>query len=218
MSSVCHSAQFESPGGVLHLARSAMPRVVLEQSTPSVNDGPITSHSPMTNQKILIEQRGHWKNDFGVPVNVQVHIQRARRTMSTTCPHLVFLRESYTSRVGTDGTTQVLAPTPTTHPDWNTEWGGGTFAPFASMQSGDNNASEWPAITSWQSTPEATTVLNEIRVPEGQSLDVRFRVGLVTNAFVNVNWGDAKPRNNYDIAFVWAFSNTMRFVATPEPI
>lgn len=211
---ICTSAQFQTSDGVLHLARSAMPRVVLETRTPSINDGPITSHSPMNNQKIMIDQRGHWKNDFGVPVNVQVHIQRARRTMSTTCPHTVFLRESYTTRVGVDGSAQVMAPEPRTEPDWNTEWGGGVFAPFGSMQSDK----EWPAITTWQSTPEATTVLDQIRVGVGESLDVRFRVGLVTNAYVNVPWGDAKPRNNYPTAFVWAFSNVLRFHAFPEPI
>lgn len=210
---ICVSKQFTTPGGVLHLSRSAMPRTVLEQTTPSVNDGPITSHSPMANQKIMIEQRAHWKNDFGVPVNVQVHIQRARRTMSTTCPHVVFLRERYTTRVGTDGTTQVMAPEPTTNPDWNTEWGFGLFAPFNGM-GGD----KWPSITTWQSTPEATTVLDQIRVDVGQSLDVRFRVGLVTNAYVNVPWADAKPINNYPTAFAWAFRNTIRMVATPEPV
>lgn len=167
----------------------------------------------MDNQKIFIEQRGHWKNDFGVPVNIQVHIQRARRTMSTTCPHTVFLRESYTTRVGTDGITQILAPTPTTHPNWNTEWGAGLFMPWNAT--GNN---EWPSITTWQSTPEATTVLNQIRVDVGQSIDVRFRAGLVTNAYVNVPWGDARPGNNYPIAFMWAFANTMRFLATPEPV
>lgn len=210
---ICTSPQFSTSDGVLHLARSAMPRVVLETRTPSVNDGPITEHSPMNNQKILIDQRGHWKNDFGVPVNVQVHIQRARRTMSTTCPHTVFLRESYTTRVGTDGATQVMAPEPLTNPNWNTEWGAGLFAPYDRMGGG-----EWPPITTWQSTPEATTVLDQIRVPVGQSLDVRFRVGLVTNAYVNVPWDDAKPKNNYPTAFVWAFSNVLRFHAFPEPV
>lgn len=210
---ICTSEQFTTEGGVLHLAASAMPRVVLETTTASTGDGEITSHSPMTGQRILIDQRGHWKNDFGVPVKVQVHIQRARRTMSTTCPHTVFLRESYTTRVGTDRATQIIAPTPTTNPDWNTEWGFGLFAPFNRM-GGD----EWPPITTWQSTPEATTVLNEILVPVGQSLDVRFRVGLVTDAYVNVPWEDAHPGNNYPRAFVWAFRNTMRMVATPLPV
>ena len=211
---LCTSKQFSTDNGVLHLARSAMPRIVLESTSNSMNDGNITGHSPMNNQKIMIEQRGHWKNDFGVPVNVQVQIQRSRRTMSATCPHTVFLRERYTTRVGTDGITQVMAPEPTTEPDWNTEWGGGIFAPFGSMQA----ENEWPAITSWQSTPEATTTLDQIRVDVGQSLDVRFRVGLVTNAYVNVPWEDAKPRNNYPIAFVWAFRNVLRFFAFPEPV
>ena len=210
---ICTSAQFATDNGVLHLARAAMPRLVLEATTASVNDGDITEHSPMTNQKIMIEQRGHWKNDFGVPVNVQVQIQRARRTMSTTCPHTVFLRESYTTRVGTDGATQVMAPEPRTDPDWNTEWGYGLFAPFNKMGN-----DEWPPITTWQSTPEATTVLNQIRVDVGQSLDVRFRVGLVTDAYVRVPWEDAHPGNDYPRAFVWAFRNTMRFLCFPEPV
>lgn len=210
---ICTSPQFTTADGVLHLARSAMPRVVLETRTPSVNDGPVTEHSPMNNQKVMIDQRGHWKNDFGVPVNVQVHIQRSRRTMSTTCPHTLFLRESYTTRVGTDGTSQIMAPEPSTEPTWNTEWGGGLFAPFNGM-GGD----KWPPITTWQSTPEATTVLDQIRVPVGQSLDVRFRVSLVTNAYIQVPFGDAKPLNNLPIASVYAFSNVLRFHAFPEPI
>lgn len=214
----CVSAQFTADGGVLHLSRSAMPRIVLESKSSSLNDGPVDGHSPMKNQKIMIEQRAHWKNDFGVPVNVQVQIQRSRRTMSTTCPHTLFMRETYTTRVGTDGRTQVLAPEPTTHPTWNTEWGGGNFAPFNSMQQSNDNKPEWPAITMWQSTPEATTTLNQIRVDDGQSLDVRFRVGLVTDAYVNVPWQDAKPRNNYPIATAYAFSNVIRFFAFPEPI
>lgn len=210
---LCTSAQFSTENGVLHLSRAAMPRVVLETRTPSVNDGEIKEHSPIDNQKILIEQRGHWKNDFGVPVTVQVQIQRARRTMSTTCPHTVFLRESYTTRVGTDGVTQIMAPEPTTEPTWNTEWGAGLFAPFNGM-GGD----EWPPITTWQSTPEATSTLDQICVPAGQSLDVRFRVSLVTNAYVRVPWGDAHPRDGRPTAFVWAFSNTMRFFAFPDPV
>ena len=215
---LCVSPQFSTSNGVLHLARSAVPRIVLETTSPSMNDGPITGHSSMHNQKIMIEQRGHWKNDFGVPVNVQVQIQRSRRTMSTTCPHTVFLRESYTTRVGFDGTSQVMAPEPMTHPTWNTEWGGGIFAPFGVLQTGDQGAKEWPAITSWQSTPEATTTLDMIRVDVGQSLDVRFRVGLVTDAYVNVPWNDAKPRNNYPIATAYAFRNVLRMIAYPEPV
>lgn len=215
---LCHSKQFTSSDGVLHLARSAVPRIVLESTSQSMNDGPITGHSPMRNQKIMIDSRAHWKNDFGVPVHVQVQIQRSRRTMSTTCPHTVFLRESYRTRVGTDGTTQVMAPEPTTHPDWNTEWGGGTFAPFGTMQESEDGKKEWPAITTWQSTPEATTTLDMIRVDVGQSLDVRFRVGLVTDAYVNVPWDHAKPRNDYEIATVYAFRSTIRFLTFPEPV
>lgn len=211
MANPCVSKQFTVTDGVLGLARSAMPRVVLENTSMSTGDGPITAHSTGQAPKVLIESRSHWVNDFGADVLVQVQIQRARRTAYTTNPHMVFLRERVTTAVGRDGVQQVRAPEPEVYTTWDTEWGGGDFLPFA------NGA--WPQKVTVMSTPQATSTLNMILVPAGQALDVRFRCALVTDAWVHIPWGDVQKVGHFEhVAQCMAFNNTTRFIALPVPV
>lgn len=209
---ICTTPQFTVTDGVLGLSRAAMPRVVLEAVEHSQADGPVTEHSTARSPKIFIEQRCHWKNDFGVPVWLQVQVQRARRTMTTTNPHHLFLRERWTTAVGTDGATQVLAPEPRVDETWDTEWGGGQFHP---RREGEG----WPKVVTTLSAPAATSTLSMITVPEGQSLDFRLRVALITDAYVKVPWEDQKKVDPFPhMATMFAFRNTTRFLATPMPI
>lgn len=209
---ICTTPQFTVTDGVLGLSRAAMPRVVLEATEQSQADGPVTEHSRMSSPKIFIEQRCHWKNDFGVPVWLQVQVQRARRTMTTTNPHHLFLRERWTTAVGTDGATQVLAPEPRVDETWDTEWGGGQFHPWRKDEG-------WPKVVTTLSAPAATSTLSMITVPEGQSLDFRLRVALVTDAYAFVPWDDQEKVDPFPhMATMFAFRNTTRFLATPMPI
>ena len=209
---ICTTDQFTVTDGVLGLSRAAMPRVVLEATQESTGDGPVTEHSNMSSPKIFIEQRCHWKNDFGVPVWLQVQVQRARRTMTTTNPHHLFLRERWTTRVGTDGATQVLAPEPTVDDTWDTEWGGGQFHAWREGEG-------WPKVVTTMSAPSATSTLSMITVPAGQSLDFRLRVALVTDAYAFVPWDDQEKLDPFPhMATMFAFRNTTRFLATPMPV
>ena len=209
---ICTTRQFNVTDGVLGLSPAAMPRVVLEATQPSINDGPVTGHSTARSPKIFIEQRCHWKNDFGVPVWLQIQVQRARRTMTTTNPHHLFLRERWTTAVGTDGATQVMAPEPEVYTTWDTEWGGGQFQAWR-----ENGG--WPQIVTTLSAPAATSTLGMITVPIGQSIDFRLRVALITDAYAHVPWDDQKKVDPFPhMATMFAFSNTTRFLATPIPV
>lgn len=209
---ICTTRQFTTDDGVLGLSRAAMPRVVLEATQQSINDGPVKEHSRMEAPKIMIEQRCHWKNDFGVPVWMQIQVQRARRTLTTTNPHHLFLRERWTTAVGTDSRSQVMAPEPTVNTTWDTEWGGGQFIPWREGEG-------WPKVVTTLSAPAATSTLSMITVPEGQSLDFRLRVALVTDAYAFVPWGDQTKVEPFEhMASIFAFSNTTRFLATPIPV
>lgn len=209
---ICTTRQFTVTDGVLGLSRAAMPRVVLEATQQSINDGPVTEHSSQANPKIFIEQRCHWKNDFDVPVWLQVQVQRARRTMTTTNPHHLFLRERWTTAVGTDSGTQVMAPEPRVDQTWDTEWGGGQFQAWREGEG-------WPKIVTTLSAPAATSTLGMITVPVGQSLDFRLRVALITDAYAHVPWGDQTKQEPFQhVATMFAFSNTTRFLATPIPV
>ena len=209
---ICTTSQFTMTDGVLGLSRSAMPRVVLEATQQSINDGPVTEHSSQANPKIFIEQRCHWKNDFGGPVWLQVQVQRARRTMTTTNPHHLFLRERWTTAVGVDSGAQVMAPEPRVDQTWDTEWGGGQFHAWREGEG-------WPKIVTTLSAPAATSTLGMITVPEGQSLDFRLRVALITDAYAFIPWGDQTKQEPFEhVATMFAFSNTTRFLATPIPV
>lgn len=209
---ICTTSQFTVTDGVLGLSRSAMPRVVLEATQQSINDGPVTEHSSQANPKIFIEQRCHWVNDFDGPVWLQVQVQRARRTMTTTNPHHLFLRERWTTAVGSDRGTQVMAPEPTVDQTWDTEWGGGQFHAWREGEG-------WPKIVTTMSAPAATSTLGMITVPAGQALDFRLRVALITDAYAHVPWGDQTKQEPFEhMATMFAFSNTTRFLATPIPV
>lgn len=200
--------------------RSAVPRLVVEHVANSTADGPFTQQAPasiypagtpiVTSLKTLIDQRAHWKNDYGVPVQVQVQIQRARRTMYTSAPNFAFIRERYTTRIGYDSPVPIVAPDPNPTSTWNTEWGGGIDVGVRSNGSGG-----WiPNYGQFRlSTPESSLTLPLARLEADQAIDVRFRAALITPYL----WWDNIDAGNRSFE-MYAFSNTIRILAFPEPI
>lgn len=213
----CATSQFTTNGGILGLDRSAMARVVARSTVESIGDGDHGAQDPAEvvpeedwakvshRQKTMIDQRVHWKNDFGCPVTVQVQIQRARRTMWLSSPNFAFIRERYTHRVGVDSGTNVLAPEPDTHEVWDTEWGGGIDV---GLEDGKPRYGQFR-----NSTPESTLMLEPVRVGTTQSIDVRFRAALITAH----RWWQPSLVPEF-VARMEAFSNTMLLWAYPEPV
>lgn len=212
----CTTGQFTTNGGILGLDRSAMVRVVARSTVESTGDGPHGAHAPArvfpddaTHSralKVMIDQRVHWKNDFGVPVEVEVQIQRQRRTMHLSSPRYAFIRERYTLAVGTDGPTNVLAEEPDPTIRWNTEWGGGIHTGL--------KPDGKPAFGQYRaSMPESTLMLEPRRVGIGQSIDVRFRAGLITP----YDWY-ADSEIEFPVAHMEVFSNTILLRAFPEAV
>lgn len=204
----CATSQFTTNGGILGLDPSAQARIVSESTQASVGDGPLASNAnPGVPGKIMIDQRSHWVNDFGVPVQVQVQIQRARRTMLLSSPNFLFIRERYTYVVGYDTSGPILAPTPSVDPTWQTEWGGG-------IDVGIKNVSGTLTPNYGQfrlSTPESMLFIPLMRLEIGQSIDVRFRASCV-NPYTW--WTNAPSQKNE----IYAFSNTIRMLAFPEVV
>lgn len=225
MATQCVTGQFTTNGGVLGLDRSAMSRVVARSTQPSTGDGPHGGHAPARvfpegaavspNLKIMIDQRVHWKNDYGVPVEIEVQIQRQRRTMHLSAPNYAFVRERYTHRVGVDGAQQVLAPEPDPTTAWNTEWGGGIHVGLKTAAQGwpeDDRGK--PLYGQYRSSmPESTLTLEPILVGVDQSLDVRFRAGLITP----YDWWQSSELE-FPVAHMEIFSNTILFRAHPQPV
>lgn len=220
MTTQCTSSQFTTAGGVLGLDRSAMSRVVARSTQPSTGDGPHGAHAPARvfpegssvspSLKTMIDQRVHWKNDYGVPVEIEVQIQRQRRTMHLSSPNYAFVRERYTHRVGVDGRQQVLAPEPDPTTAWNTEWGGGIHVGLKT--SGDNAGK--PLYGQYRSSmPESTLTLEPILVGVNQSLDVRFRASLITP----YDWWQHSELE-FPVSHMEIFSNTILFRAHPQPV
>lgn len=216
MATQCTTRQFTTNGGVLGLDRSAMSRVVARSTVESTGDGPHGAHAPARvfpetdvvsrNLKTMIDQRVHWKNDYGVPVLVQTQIQRQRRTMHLSAPNYAFVRERYTQRVGTDGATNVLAPEPDPTVQWNTEWGGGIHTGL--KPGGKPNFGQYRA-----SMPESSLMLEPVRVGVGQSIDVRFRCSLITP----YDWYQAS-QIEFFVAQMHVFANTILLWAYPEAV
>ena len=212
------TSQFTTNDGILGLDRSAMSRVVARSTVQSTGDGDHGAHAPAAvvpegaaydpNLKTMIDQRVHWKNDYGVPVTVQVQIQRARRTMLLSSPNFAFIRERYTHRVGVDLLTNVLAPEPDPTTIWNTEWGGGIDVGQTNVKP---NYGQYRA-----SAPESSLMLEPIAVGANQSIDVRYRAALITP----YRWW-TKESYEYDAWFVAraeAFHNTILLWAYPSAI
>lgn len=203
---VCATAQFTANNGVLGLDRSAQARLVVENKQSSTGDGPIANNAnPGIPGKILIDQRAHWVNDFGLTVQVQVQIQRARRTLYCSAPNYLFIREAYTWLTGSDSSGPITAPTPDIASNWQTEWGGG-------IDVGINGNPAKPNYGQWRlSTPESALFLPLITLNAGQSIDVRFRA----NACNPYQWWTNAPTQ---VTEIYAFSNTIRMVAYPGVI
>lgn len=214
------SRQFVTAGGVLGLDRSAVPRVVVENVASATGDGPFGQQAPASIYpdstpinsylKTMLDQRAHWKNDYGTAVQVQVQIQRARRTMYTTAPNFSFIRERYTTRIGYDSPTPVTATNPDPTTIWNTEWGGGIDVGVRAAEGGG-----WvPNYGQFRlSTPESSLTLPLARLEVNQAIDVRFRAALITPYL----WWDNIPEGRRAFE-IYAFSNTIRIVAYPEPL
>lgn len=214
----CTTSQFTTNNGVLGLDQTAMSRVVRRATAQSVGDGPFDAAAPNRvfppekwdsvshKLKTMITQRVHWRNDYGIPVDVEVQIQRQRRTMVLSSPNFAFVRERYTTKLGydTDGT-QVLAADPDPSKVWNTEWGGGIWTGFTD---GKPNEAHYRA-----SQPESTLVLEPIRLGPNQALDVRFNASLITAH----DWWDKSVIENYR-AEMYVFANTIQFRAFPQPV
>lgn len=212
------TSQFTTTGGVLGLDRSAMSRVVARSTVQSTGDGDHGAHAPQsivpedatysTSLKTMIDQRVHWKNDFGVPVTVQVQIQRSRRTMLLSAPNFAYVRERYTHLVGTDIITNILAPTPDPTSVWNTEFGGGIDV---GLDAGKPRYGRYRS-----STPESSLMLEPVEVGATQSIDVRFRAALITPFRW---WAPASYTNQDDfVARMEAFSNTILLWAYPTAV
>ena len=217
MAAQCTTTQFTTNNGILGLDRSAMSRIVARSTVESTGDGDHGAHKPQSVEpatdwnsvshslKTMIDQRVHWKNDYGVPVEVETQIQRARRTMVLSAPNFAFIRERYTFRVGIDSTTNVLAPDPDPTTVWDTEWGGGIDLGLANGQ---------PKYGRYRSsTPESTLTLEPVRVGVGESIDVRFRAALITPYL----WWQPSKIENF-VARMEAFSNTILLRAYPQPV
>lgn len=209
--------QFTTNSGVLGLDRSAMSRVVARSTVESTGDGDHGAQQPQNVEpkedwgkvshslKTMIDQRVHWKNDFGVPVTVQVQIQRSRRTMTLSSPNFAYIRERYTHRVGSDVGTNVLAPDPDPSKIWNTEWGGGIDVGL------ENGKPRYGRFRN--SAPESTLMLEPVRVEPNQSIDVRFRAALITPYL----WWQPSTMSDF-VARMEAFSNTLLLWAFPEAV
>ncbi|AJE32507.1 hypothetical protein B842_03270 [Corynebacterium humireducens NBRC 106098 = DSM 45392] len=217
------TSQFTTNGGVLGLDRSAMSRVVARSTVQSTGDGNHGAHAAASvvpeessnspALKTMIDQRVHWKNDYGVPVVVQTQIQRARRTMYLSAPNFAFIRERYTHRVGVDQLTNVLAPEPDPTSVWNTEWGGGIDIGVEGREGGGVS----PRYGQYRaSMPESSLMLEPVRVGVGESIDVRFRAALITP----YRWWNRDGYANPDhyVARTEAFSNTLLLWAYPEAV
>lgn len=212
------TSQFTTNDGILGLDRSAMSRVVARSTVQSTGDGDHGAHAPGAvvpadasydpNLKTMIDQRVHWKNDYGVPVIVQVQIQRARRTMMLSSPNFAFIRERYTHRVGVDLVTNILAPDPDPTTIWNTEWGGGIDV---GLEGGSPRYGQFR-----NSAPESSLMLEPLEVAANQSIDVRYRASLITP----YRWWTKESYANQDhfVARAEAFHNTILLWAYPRAV
>lgn len=190
----CASEQFDAVNGVLHLGYSAMAREVAWTEQASVGDG---AFSELTSTgKLMVDMRLHWKSPYKCPVIVEPWYQRQRRTMQMQFGNYAYIRERYTSAVGVDSGTPILAPEPSTDPTWNTEFGGGLNADTSLGGQYRTSVCE-----------SACQCIFPTRVDVGQSIDVRVRATLFTQTpFAG------GPNNN----FAYAYSNFLRFRAYPE--
>ena len=186
--------------GKLGLAYSAFGRMVAWGKSYAIGDGAFGQQTEVG--KMLIDQRLHWKSTYNCPVTAMVFVQRRRTTLDLLLGNMCYVRERYTWATGIDTTTLVAAADPTTAPYWDTECGGGASV---SGQNGGTNRFRY-------STPESGAWLEPITVNAGQSLDVRYRETLYTQAWAG--GGSAGGGENT----VYTFHNTIYVFALPEPL
>lgn len=175
---ICVSEQFSDAGGILALGYSAMGRIVANTVAFPLTEG--NQETPPNPQTIMIEARAHWVSAYTAPVTVMPIVQRQRTVFKARFGNTLFTRERYTVAVGVDSTTPILAPEPTTIPEWSTEAGGGTEGAGT-------------AGSMFISTPESAATLAQYTVEPGQSIDVRYRVTPYAT-YTGGTWGGS---NNY---------------------
>lgn len=193
MAVVNATQQFAVVGNKLALSYSAMAREVAFAEAGSTGDGEF-GEQPITGKQ-MVDMRLHWKSTYQVPVIVEPWYQRQRRTLQMQFGNFAYIRERYTFAVGVDSTSQIIAPEPTTYPDWNTEFGGGL------------NAAE-PLGGAYRTSmcESACMCIFPTRLEVGQSLDIRVRSTLFTQTpFAGGNSGN----------FAYGYMNFLRFRAFP---
>ncbi|MGW4578266.1 DUF7172 family protein [Rhodococcus aetherivorans] len=213
---VCTTEQFTHDGGVMGLAASRFPRVVAITRTVAENDGALTTETQMGSaapywtvaedlrspfaHRILIDQELHWANTFPCEVKVIPVIRRARRYIRTITNCLIYVRDSYTVRVGPDSPVPVQAVEPDLSA-YTSEWGGGRIQDVSS-------GLDW--YSRWIAAPEYTTWMDTLTVPEGHSVSLRCRVGVILpNGFQSAQTSKYPE--------VRVHHNTLALIALPSP-
>lgn len=223
---ICTTSQFRTNNGILGLDRSAIPRIVVESTATSTGDGKFSQQYPfetlpkkgeqVKELKLMIDQRVHWKNDYNTGVQVQVEIQRARRTMFTSAPNYAFIRERYETATGFDtGGNEIRAEEPDPTEKWATEWGGGIDIGLGEKDSNGDNVPRYGQFR--LSLPESSFAMPLLKLADGESIDVRFRASLITPYLWWTNV--IKDADTNEAMFqMYAFANTIRITAYPEPV
>lgn len=186
---ICVGPSFRATGNVLDISFYWGRRAHQTNFVPAVNDGAFTTQTSLPGLN-HIDTTQTFVNATGIDLRMWVEIQPGSKYVKASQPNLVFLRHRATQAVGV----APVADDPNLLTDFDSEFGGGLdliTADDAVPLSGVAEFSQ-PVMPYW---------LDEILVPAGQSLQVKYRCA----HYSPDPWSDTANNNvaTYDATARW---------------
>lgn len=164
MPKVCVSDNLSVAGGRLGLAPWSVPRVVKDNTTASIGDGPFGQQTTLPG-KLMIIAVETWTNTSPVPHSVLLRVQRPETNWVVSNPNVVQLRDQWTHVITSTGE---YAPDPDPSSTYRSAVGGGVDLAA--------NSSATPLFGRfWQYRDTHITEDLLGPVPPGYTLEVQYR-------------------------------------------
>lgn len=88
--------------GALRLQRWSVPRSVADVRVVSTGDGPLTKPETALPGKLMLDKKVTWLNDTPLPQPVVIRVTKASRSILTSNPNAIQVRDRWTYAIDTD--------------------------------------------------------------------------------------------------------------------
>lgn len=166
MAAVCTDLNLKiTPGSpaVLGIEPWSAPRMVADQTFTSTGDGTIAATTTLPGKLMIDSGVMSWTNDSPLPCNILIRVGRGYRTLQTSNPNAIQVRDRWTVATGTK-----TPPVPDVSSSFQSQWGAGyDYGTYV-------NATPQPGVL-WLAQDAHITEDWYPRLPAGKSFKIRYQ-------------------------------------------